>query len=99
MSFSWLRLALPRASRTESTLAVAYVSILDGPSGEFRTFEQPRLLLTVDRSGKHHACGRHAVGEQAFDERLQLVDRRQNDLYEEGLSPGDVMAFLHRVKR
>src|ERR1700722_2820323 len=70
-------------------------SILDGTSGEFGAFEQPGLLLAVDGSGKHHAGRRHAVGEQAFDQRLQLVDGREGDFDEEGLAAGDVMALLY----
>lgn len=77
----------------------AFALALGRTLGELVAFEKPRLLLTVDRSGEHHACRRHTVREEAFDQWLQLINGGQGDFDEEGFAAGDVMTLLHSLKR
>src|SRR6185312_10586557 len=58
-----------------------------------------RWLLSLQRSGEHDARRGTSIGKQFFNEPLQLIDRRQNDLQEKSVASSEVMALLNGIQR
>ncbi len=60
---------------------------------------EAKRLLTLQRRRHDHAGGGAAVREQLFDEVLEVGHGGEDDLEEEGVVAGEVVALLHGVER
>src|ERR1700733_12588740 len=57
-----------------------------------------RYLLSLKRSGEHHAGRRASVRKQFLDQVFQLFHGRKYYLQEKGIASGQVIALLNRIE-
>jgi hypothetical protein len=64
-----------------------------------RAVLEAKRTLSLEWRREDHAGGGAAVGQKLFDEVFEFGHRCEDDLQQEGVVAGEVMALLYRVKR